>query len=110
MNAYRTVLIAILGACTGGVCSADEAVKPIAPAPTATAAPTIAAAAHVSVLTGDQVIQILDQTVEWYRTNSAWVAAVRGGEYRSYYQKYYEDRDTVLPPMGRTTDRRPSGD
>jgi small-conductance mechanosensitive channel len=68
MNAYRTVLIAILGACTGGVCSADEAVKPIAPAPTATAAPTIAAAAHVSVLTGDQVIQILDQTVEWYRT------------------------------------------
>jgi len=27
-----------------------------------------AAAPHVSVLTGDQVIQILDQTVEWYRT------------------------------------------
>ena len=52
----------------------------------------------------------LRQTVEWYQTNAAWVAAVRGGEYRSYYQKYYEDRDAVLPQVGRTTDRRPSGD
>src|ERR1700742_5236967 len=34
----------------------------------------VAAAAplqHVSVLTGDQVVQILDETVEWYRTLGA---------------------------------------
>jgi dTDP-glucose 4,6-dehydratase len=52
----------------------------------------------------------LRQTIEWYKTNTAWVAGVRGGEYRSYYQKYYEDRDTVLPQVGRTTDSRPSRD
>jgi dTDP-glucose 4,6-dehydratase len=43
----------------------------------------------------------LRQTIEWYQTNTAWVAAVRGGEYRSYYKKYYEERDTVLPQAGR---------
>jgi dTDP-glucose 4,6-dehydratase len=36
------------------------------------------------------------QTINWYQTNSAWVAAVRGGEYRSYYDKYYENRDSSL--------------
>ncbi|HEY4973629.1 MAG TPA: hypothetical protein VII41_08470, partial [Steroidobacteraceae bacterium] len=39
--------------------------------PVGAAAPTaaaVAAAPHVAVLTGDQVIQILDDTVEWYRT------------------------------------------
>jgi hypothetical protein len=66
MSVYRIGFIAILAAYLGGVCVADEAVKPAAPADTPTLAP--AAAAHVSVLTGDQVIQILDQTVEWYRT------------------------------------------
>ena len=45
----------------------------------------------------------LRQTIEWYKTNSAWVAGVRGGEYRSYYKKYYEERDTVLPRAGRAT-------
>ena len=39
----------------------------------------------------------LKQTIEWYRSNSAWVAGVRGGDYRAYYKKYYEDRDSVLP-------------
>ncbi|MGA8232214.1 MAG: GDP-mannose 4,6-dehydratase, partial [Candidatus Acidiferrales bacterium] len=52
----------------------------------------------------------LRQTIEWYKINTAWVAGVRGGEYRSYYQKYYEDRDTVLPQVGPTTDSRPSRD
>jgi dTDP-glucose 4,6-dehydratase len=38
----------------------------------------------------------LRQTVNWYRENSAWVAAVRDGAYRTYYEKYYENRDSSL--------------
>ncbi len=32
-------------------------------------------------------------TIEWYRANPRWVEGVRGGEYVTYYQKYYLDRD-----------------
>jgi dTDP-glucose 4,6-dehydratase len=38
----------------------------------------------------------LQQTIEWYNTNTAWLASVRGGDYRSYYAKYYENRDASL--------------
>jgi dTDP-glucose 4,6-dehydratase len=38
----------------------------------------------------------LRQTIDWYRTNTGWLAGVRGGEYRSYYEKYYENRDSSL--------------
>jgi dTDP-glucose 4,6-dehydratase len=38
----------------------------------------------------------LRRTVEWYRTHGDWVSAVRAGEYRTYYEKYYEDRDRSL--------------
>ncbi len=38
----------------------------------------------------------LRQTIEWYRNHGAWLARVRGGEYRSYYAKYYEHRDSSL--------------
>jgi dTDP-glucose 4,6-dehydratase len=38
----------------------------------------------------------LRQTIEWYRTNSEWMGGVRGGEYLSYYEKYYENRDSSL--------------
>jgi dTDP-glucose 4,6-dehydratase len=38
----------------------------------------------------------LRQTIDWYRCNGAWVASVRGGEYRTYYAKYYENRDCSL--------------
>jgi dTDP-glucose 4,6-dehydratase len=38
----------------------------------------------------------LRQTIDWYRTNSEWLRGVRGGEYRSYYEKYYENRDSSL--------------
>src|ERR1700723_203820 len=38
----------------------------------------------------------LRQTIDWYRTNSKWLAGVRGGEYLTYYQKYYENRDSSL--------------
>jgi dTDP-glucose 4,6-dehydratase len=38
----------------------------------------------------------LRQTIEWYKENVEWVTEVRDGEYRSYYQKYYENRDSSL--------------
>jgi dTDP-glucose 4,6-dehydratase len=38
----------------------------------------------------------LRKTIEWYRTNPKWLAEVRGGDYRTYYQKYYENRDSSL--------------
>jgi dTDP-glucose 4,6-dehydratase len=38
----------------------------------------------------------LRQTVEWYGANSSWLAGVRGGDYLSYYAKYYENRDASL--------------
>jgi dTDP-glucose 4,6-dehydratase len=34
----------------------------------------------------------LSQTIEWYRNNAAWVARVRSGEYRTYYEKNYGNR------------------
>jgi dTDP-glucose 4,6-dehydratase len=36
------------------------------------------------------------QTIDWYKSNTKWLASVRAGEYRSYYQKYYENRDASL--------------
>lgn len=71
MHTY--IRIALLGATS--FCLAF-AVQPtaVAAAPTAAgvpAAPAAAAPPHVSVLTGDQVIQILDETVDWYRTLGA---------------------------------------
>lgn len=38
----------------------------------------------------------LRQTIDWYLKNTAWVAGVRKGEYVSYYDKYYVNRDTSL--------------
>src|ERR1700676_2148966 len=38
----------------------------------------------------------LRQTVHWYKSNADWVGAVRGGDYRSYYERYYENRDASL--------------
>jgi dTDP-glucose 4,6-dehydratase len=34
----------------------------------------------------------LAKTVEWYRENPAWVARVRSGEYRTYYERNYGNR------------------
>jgi dTDP-glucose 4,6-dehydratase len=34
----------------------------------------------------------LARTIDWYRTNTAWLARVRSGEYRAYYQSNYGDR------------------
>jgi len=38
----------------------------------------------------------LKQTIDWYLENREWVEAVRHGEYRSYYARYYENRDSSL--------------
>jgi len=38
----------------------------------------------------------LRQTIDWYQSHAAWLTGVRGGEYRSYYTKYYENRDSSL--------------
>lgn len=38
----------------------------------------------------------LRQTIDWYRANTKWLAGVRGGDYLSYYHKYYENRDSSL--------------
>jgi dTDP-glucose 4,6-dehydratase len=38
----------------------------------------------------------LRQTIEWYESNADWLASVHAGEYRSYYEKYYDNRDSSL--------------
>lgn len=38
----------------------------------------------------------LRQTIEWYKANTSWLAGVRGGDYLSYYAKYYENRAASL--------------
>jgi dTDP-glucose 4,6-dehydratase len=38
----------------------------------------------------------LRQTIDWYKANAQWMAGVRDGGYRSYYEKYYENRDSSL--------------
>jgi dTDP-glucose 4,6-dehydratase len=44
----------------------------------------------------------LRQTIDWYRNNTKWMAGVRGGEYLSYYEKYYENRDSSLHAIGQS--------
>jgi dTDP-glucose 4,6-dehydratase len=34
----------------------------------------------------------LGRTIDWYRANAAWVARVRSGEYRTYYETNYTNR------------------
>jgi dTDP-glucose 4,6-dehydratase len=43
------------------------------------------------------------QTIDWYKTNTKWLAGVRGGDYRLYYQKYYENRDSSLQDLASKT-------
>jgi dTDP-glucose 4,6-dehydratase len=38
----------------------------------------------------------LRQTIAWYKSNAKWMAGVRDGAYLSYYEKYYENRDSSL--------------
>lgn len=34
----------------------------------------------------------LAETIDWYRSNAEWVARVRSGEYRTYYERNYSNR------------------
>jgi dTDP-glucose 4,6-dehydratase len=47
----------------------------------------------------------LAQTIDWYRSNTEWVDGVRGGEYRSYYAKYYEHRDSSISAIAQSGPR-----
>lgn len=38
----------------------------------------------------------LQHTINWYKRNTDWLAGVRGEGYRSYYEKYYLNRDASL--------------
>jgi dTDP-glucose 4,6-dehydratase len=36
--------------------------------------------------------QGLQATIDWYRSNAAWIAHVKSGEYQNYYQRNYANR------------------
>jgi len=38
----------------------------------------------------------LRRTVEWYRSHPEWVRKAKSGEYRAYYEKFYENRRASL--------------
>jgi dTDP-glucose 4,6-dehydratase len=44
----------------------------------------------------------LRRTIDWYKNDGQWVASVRGGEYLSYYEKYYENRERSLHAITRS--------
>ena len=49
----------------------------------------------------------LRQTIQWYQNNAEWLSKVRGGEYQSYYERYYGNRDSSLWEIARAK-RQPS--
>jgi dTDP-glucose 4,6-dehydratase len=49
----------------------------------------------------------LSQTIEWYKVNHDWVGKIRAGEYRSYYEKYYENRDSSLDAVAPSGPKSP---
>jgi dTDP-glucose 4,6-dehydratase len=38
----------------------------------------------------------LQQTIDWYKANTSWLAGVRASEYLSYYERYYSNRESSL--------------
>lgn len=49
----------------------------------------------------------LGRTVQWYKDNTKWLSDVRAGEYLSYYQKYYDDRENSLKAIAGSASRLP---
>jgi dTDP-glucose 4,6-dehydratase len=41
----------------------------------------------------------LDRTISWYQDHADWVAGVRSGDYRNYYDRMYERRGTTLADL-----------
>jgi dTDP-glucose 4,6-dehydratase len=50
----------------------------------------------------------LQRTIDWYLANADWVSAVRGGEYRDYYEKYYDNRVSSLQSLTSVTESSPA--
>jgi dTDP-glucose 4,6-dehydratase len=48
------------------------------------------------------------RTIEWYKDNSKWVSDVRAGEYLSYYEKYYDDRENSLKAIADSGSKLPA--
>jgi dTDP-glucose 4,6-dehydratase len=44
----------------------------------------------------------LRRTIDWYKNDGQWLAGVRSREYLSYYEKYYENRETSLRSISRS--------
>lgn len=49
----------------------------------------------------------LQQTIQWYKSNADWLADVHEGEYRSYYEKYYKNRDSSLREIVQSASKSP---
>jgi hypothetical protein len=69
----RAMVAVAIAAVAANAAGAVPAAAPVSAAPASGAAPasTAASPSHVSVLNGDKVVQILDETVDWYRTLGA---------------------------------------
>lgn len=50
----------------------------------------------------------LQQTIQWYKSNADWLAGVLAGEYRSYYEKYYQNRDSSLEDIAQSAAKSPN--
>jgi len=44
----------------------------------------------------------LGRTIDWYKNNERWLVGVRSREYLSYYEKYYENRESSLRAIARS--------
>jgi hypothetical protein len=40
--------------------------------------------------------------IKWYDDSAGWVTSVRGGEYYSYYNKFYDNRDSLVRNLARS--------
>jgi len=49
----------------------------------------------------------LRKTIDWYKASAKWMAGVRDGEYLSYYEKYYENRDSSLNALSSSGPKPP---
>jgi dTDP-glucose 4,6-dehydratase len=45
----------------------------------------------------------LKETIDWYRSQPEWIARVRSGEYRSYYERNYAGRESGVIATGPRT-------
>jgi dTDP-glucose 4,6-dehydratase len=48
------------------------------------------------------------RTIDWYKENTKWVSDVRAGEYLSYYEKYYDDRENSLKAIADSGSKLPA--